>query len=580
MRGDWSGFRLLRRELGAPVAAHLAGAGALTLLAAFLATLAPLALKLLMDAAAPDAGAALRPEVWVVAYVCLLALVRMISEGRTLLFGAAEQALTRKLARGALLHALTLPAAYHSGKSTGEIQQVLENGIQGYRTLLQHALLTLGPGIVELVLMAGIVFFWLDGAFLAVFAAFAAAYTAVFAATAIGVVQSARKVSALRIEANAWLADGLMNQDAVRATSGAQTVCARYDRCLAGLQAAWFGLYRARLVAGILTALVMAGGLSAALLLSLEGIRAGDRTIGDLVLVHAAMLQVVRPLEMLAGALRDAGQAAAFAERLDDLLSEAPEIPPDDVRPQTEASPLPAAIRFENVSFAHPGGRTVIDGVSFEIPAGARAAIVGPSGGGKSTLLRLLLRFHEPREGRILVGGVPSTDIPLEEYRRRFAAILQEGGLFDASLAFNIGFPDEAAEEASLLSAARVSGLEPLLSALPDRLEARMGERGMRISGGERQRIILARAIRRGAGVLVADEPASALDPASRVHFRQVLFGEGIARTVVVISHVLTDVCGADIILVMDRGRLVEQGTHPRLLARGGVYARMWNQQG
>lgn len=579
MRGAWSGFRLLRRELRAPDAAYLAGAGALTLLAAFLAAFAPLALKLLMDAAAPDAGTALRPEVWVVAYVSVLTLVRMISEGRTLLFGAAEQALTRKLGRGALLHALTLPAAYHSGKSTGEIQQILENGIQGYRNLLQHALLTLGPGIVELVLMAAIVFLWLDGAFLAVFAAFAAAYTAVFVLTAHGVVQSARKVSAVRIEANAWLADGLMNQETVRATCGAQTVSARYDRRLARLQAAWSGLYRARLVAGVLTALVMAGGLSAALLLSLEGIRSGDRTVGDLVLVHAAMLQVVRPLEMLASALRDAGQAAAFAQRLDALLNEAPEMPPGALPLQTDASPFPAAVRFENVSFAHPGGRTVIAGVSFEIPAGATAAIVGPSGSGKSTLLRLLLRFHDPQEGRILVDGVPSTEIPLEDHRRRFAVVLQEGGLFDASLAFNIGFPDESAEEASLLSAARASGLEPLLSSLPDRLEARMGERGMRISGGERQRVVLARAIRRGAGVLVADEPASALDPASRAHVRQVLFGEGIARTVIVVSHVLTDVCGADMVLVMDGGRLVEQGTHASLLARGGLYARMWTQR-
>jgi len=579
MRGAWSGFRLLRRELEAPDVAYLASAGALTFLAAFLAALAPLALKLLMDAAAPGAGTAFRPEVWVVAYVSVLTLVRLISEGRTLLFGAAEQGLSRKLARGALLHALTLPAAYFSGKSTGEIQQVLENGIQGYRTLLQHALLTLVPGLVELFLMAGVILFWLDGAFLAVFSAFATAYTAVFVLTAHGVVQSARKVSAVRIEANALLADSLMHQETVRAACGAQTMSALYDRRLARLQTAWSGLYRARLLAGVLTTLVMACGLLAALLLSLEGIRSGDRTIGDLVLVHAAMLQVVRPLEMLAGALRDAGQAAAFAERLDDMLAEAPEMPPDDLPPRTGASPLPAAIRFENVCFAHPGGPAVIAGVSFEIPAGARAVIVGPSGSGKSTLLRLLLRFHEPQEGRILVDGVPSTEIPLADFRRRFAAVLQEGGLFDASLAFNIGFPDEAADEASLLSAARVSGLEALISALPDHLEARMGERGMRFSGGERQRVVLARTIRRGAGVLVADEPTSALDPASRAHFRQVLFGQGVARTVIVVSHVLADVCSADMVLVMDRGRLVEQGTHASLLAQGGLYARMWTHR-
>lgn len=581
MRSVLRAFRMLRGHARSGARRQLICIGLLTLTAAGLAALAPLALKFLMDAASQSegslAGGGSGPEVWVLAYAGAMAAGRLVSEVRSLVFGAAEQALARGLARGALLHALRLPADYYSGRSTGEIQQVLENGIQGYRMLLQHALLTLGPGLFELVLMAAIILAWLDIVFLAVFGAFAAAYGAVFVVTARSVVRAARRVSAARIKANAWLADGLMNQETVRAGCGAETVTARFDVRLAATETAWGGLYRARLYAGFLAALVMALGLGAALLLSLAGIRAGERTIGDLVLVHAAMLQTVRPLEMLAGALRDAGQATAFAERLDALLGEAPEaagggeaFPPDRAR-------LPVSVRFENVSFAHPGGQVVLDSVSFDIPAGAKAAIVGPSGSGKSTLLRLLLRFHEPQAGRILLNDVPYTDMAPDEVRRHIAAVLQDGGLFDASLAFNIAFPEDTADPGRLAELAQAAGLGPVLSGLPEGIAARIGERGMRLSGGERQRLVLARALGRRSGLLIADEPASALDPASRARIRDLLSGAARTRTVIVVSHILEDVCSADLILVMEAGRLVEQGTHTELLARGGLYARMWH---
>ena len=210
---------MLRAGLDGPVAAQLAGAAVLTCLAAGLAAFAPLALKFLMDAAASVADNP-GPEAWVLVYAGVLASGRLVAEIRSMVFGRAEQALMRGLAHGAFSHALRLPAGYYAGKSTGEIQQVLENGVQGYRILLQHALLTAAPGLLELVLVAGIILAWLDGMFLAVFAAFAAAYGAVFVLTARGVVRAARHLSSARNGANAWLADGLMNQETVRAFCG------------------------------------------------------------------------------------------------------------------------------------------------------------------------------------------------------------------------------------------------------------------------------------------------------------------------------------------------------------------------
>lgn len=582
MPGAWPCYKMLRGQMGPDTGGLFTGIAAASALAAGLAAFAPLAFKFLMDAAvrwqdgarSDTAG----PEVWALAYAGALALTRIVSEFRSLIFGAAEQKLVRGLGRGAFSHALRLPAEYHSGRSTGEIQQVLDNGVQGCRTLLQHALLTAGPGLIELAFMAAIILFWLDAVFFALFAAFAAAYGAAFALTARAVVGAAGRVSEARIDANAWLADGLMNQDVVRACCGSVVVTAEYDLRLARAQSAWAGLYRARLRAGLLTALVMAGGLSAALLIALAGVRAGDRSAGDVILIHAAMLQAARPLELLAGALRDAGQAVAFTERLASLLQQAPEAPESD-GPAPLQPGSPEAIRFENVSFAHPGGPKVIDDVSFEVPAGSKAAIVGPSGSGKSTLLRLILRFHEPQEGQILLGGIPSANDPPEAVRRRVTAILQEGGLFNASVAFNIAFPGEESDPERLAALASAAGLGPLLSSLPGGLEYPIGERGMRLSGGERQRLVLARALGRRTGILVADEPASALDPASRERVRRLLYGAGTDQTVIVVSHNLPDVCGADLLLVMYGGRLVEQGTHAELLSLGGIYAQMWQKR-
>jgi len=525
--------------------------------------------------AGPGIEAGVSPAFWLAAYVAAMLGARIAGETRGVMFGAAEQSILRKLSRSAFAHALALPMKQHLERTTGELIQTLENGLQGFRLVLQHALFTLLPGLVEIALIALLMLHFFEPAFLGVFALCAAGYGLVFTDGARRILRVSRDVSTARIRANGRLSDGLMNFETVKAYSGEARLAALYDEALADTQGRWRAVYRARFVNGVLVTLVFSAGLAATLWLAAGQVESGLMTTGDLVLINAWMLQVVRPLELLGYGLRDIGQGAAFIEKLQALLREPVEPGLAVLTLSPPPTNDPAAVCLESVSFGYDGGRRVLDNVSIRIEPGQWVALVGPSGSGKSTLIRLLMKFHEPLSGRILLGGQPLTEIPAGRLRQLVAFISQDAGLFNESLAFNVGFPALNAQQDRIQEVLERVGLGAVLLRSNDAPGARVGEGAACLSGGEKQRVAVARALMRTPRLVLADEPTSALDPASEAAVFRALKAGAAGATMVVATHRLAAVTDADMILVMSEGRVVEAGRHEALIAAGGVYAEM-----
>jgi len=575
----------LRAELDGTDLFNILTALGCVLTLSVLGALGPIALKLLIDSLSghvtpgPNEALGLVLAALLSAYVVAQALGRLAAEVRMFLFGAADQAIARKLGRKAFAHVMALPLSFHGQASTGALTQTVENGLQGFRLVMQHAFFTILPGVIEVAMMSLVIARILDIAFLAIFSACAFAYAIVFSVGARAVMQASRTISSARIEATALLADSLLNVETVKAFGGEGTVTNRYDAALAHAQSRWGTFYRARFKNGLLIALVFTAGLTATLWLAVIRVRSGSMSVGDLVLVNTYMLQVVRPMELLGAGIRDIGQGTAFAERLLDLLDE-----PLEADPVTGASPpmptaaLPA-IRFEDVSFAYQAQRPVLDTVSFSLPPGSTTAIVGPSGAGKSTLVRLLLRFHEPDSGRILIEGVPISAYAPADLRRLIAVVPQYTTLFNTSLASNIAFPDLDASAEDVEWAARLANLETLIAGLPDGFSTIVGERGLKLSGGEKQRVAIARAMLRRPKLLVADEATSALDSGTEASILRNIRAAAQGTTTLIIAHRLSTIRHADQIIVLDKGKVVESGRHDDLLQSNALYAALWSAQ-
>lgn len=575
----------IRPELGRAEIARLTAAFFCVVAASTLSALGPVALKVLIDTLSGEgppaqiSGLVLAPLLVLAAYVGAQAFGRLAGELRMLLFGAAEQSISRKLSRKLFAHVMALPMRFHLQRATGAIAQTLENGLQGYRLVMQHALFTILPGLIEIVIMAAILAHFFDWVFLAVFAACALGYGLVFTDGARKVLRASRALSAARIDANAQLADGLLNFETVKSFSGEDAVTRRYDDTLATTQGRWRAFYRARFANGAAIAVVFAAGLAAILWLAVTRVQAGAMTIGDFVLVNTYMLQIVRPLELLGFGIRDIGQGAAYIERMLDLLDEDPEPKARGTGTPDAGGDGPARIVFENVTFSYNEGRTVLDDLSFAIEPGSVTALVGSSGGGKSSIVRLILRFYEPDAGRILFDGVPLTDYPAADLRRLIAVVPQDTSLFNASLAFNIGFPDYESAREDVERAARLASLDTLVQKLPEGFDTIVGERGLKLSGGEKQRVAIARASLKQPRLFIADEATSSLDSRTEAEIVDNLATAARGITTLIIAHRLSTIVKADDIIVLDNGRIAERGRHGDLLARDGLYASLWRAQ-
>jgi len=473
-------------------------------------------------------------------------------------------------------HLMQLPLRFHLGRQTGAVGQTLEQGLQGYRMILYHLVFTLLPVTAQL----GTVVLVLAGlarpAFLGLFCAAVACYALVFAYGAATISRAARSASAAHVAAHAAITDGILNYETVKLFTAEAVVQARVGEALSRTEAEWTAFYRRYTWSGLRAATVFSIFLAATVLCAAREVEARRMTVGDFVLINTYMLQIIGPVEMLGYAMQAFSQGIAMMERMMALLRETQE---PQYRRHSAHPSGPGALEFQGVSLSYRVGRSVLRGMSLDVPAGRTLGVVGASGSGKSTLVRLLVRLLEPDGGRILLDGVPIAELPLATLRQAIAVVPQDTVLFDDTIAYNIAFGRSGASRQEVEHAAMLAHLHEFILSLPDGYETRVGERGVRLSGGERQRVAIARAALKRPRVFVFDEATSSLD----THTEREILGNlrEIARatTTLVIAHRLSTVADAHEIAVLDSGTVVERGTHEELLVRGGHYAALWAAQ-
>lgn len=546
----------------------------------FTASLAPLALKGLVDRlSAPSTApiSAMMIAAPVAFYVGALGLQRLFEQAQTYLYARAEQRIVRTFAADAYAHILALPLAVHLERRSGALAQALSQGVLGLRLIATHFVLTIAPVIVQLVVAGAVLATILNMTLGLLLLGSLVFYCVVFAIGVARLSAPIDRVSSSQVDAGGLASDGLMNVEAIKAYTAERRFAGRYDMMLGATEQGWSEFAWRRLENGAAIAVVFGLSFSAILWVAGRNTAIGHMTIGAFVLINAYVLQLVRPVEMLGFAIRDIGQGLAYLKEIASILAAAPEQSPNTDK-GGPPSPHPAELRFEDVTFGY-GDRKTIDGVTFTAAPGTTIGIVGPSGAGKSSLMRLALRFYEPWAGTILFDGVPLGSLPLPALRKQIALVSQDTILFHDTIAENIRFAVDEAGDEDVVGAADRAHLSALLADLPEGLDTLVGERGLKLSGGEKQRVSIARAVLKQARLVILDEATAALDPATERAIWTAMRGLSQGTTTLVVTHRLNAVVGADQILVLDHGRIVERGTHSELLGVGGLYAKLWQSQ-
>jgi ATP-binding cassette subfamily B protein len=567
--------RLLHGEVTPFVALRLTEVLLLVLFGAAMNALAPLALKWIIDGLSGQGHIPFASGVLVGLYAASQWLGRSSAELRALRYARAERRMLRTLNERLFAHVLCLPLRYHLTRQTGAVSQIIENGLEGVRLILHHLVFTVLPVCAELLLAAYVLHRLHQPVFLGLFCGAALCYAVLFGHSARRIGDSARDAAETRVAAGAVMTDGLLNFETVKAFGAEPLVTGKAGEALARSEAAWVQFYRGYARNGLAVAVVFAVFLAATLTYALHAVRAGTLTVGGFVLVNTYMLQLVRPAEMLGFAVQGFAQGTALLEKAMALLAVVPE-------PVTGVS-LPVAltgtIEFDRVTLRYASERAALEALCFTVAAGSTLGIVGQSGSGKSSIVRLLLRLIEPERGEIRLGGLALNRIAPRALRSAIAVVPQDVVLFDDSIEFNIAVAKPRASREEVRQAARIAQLEEFVAGLPDGYDTVVGERGVRISGGERQRIAIARAALRRPLVYVLDEATAALDSRTEQAVLARLQAMAGSATLVLIAHRLASVMHAECILVLHDGRVVECGRHEALLQVGGRYAALWAAQ-
>ena len=559
------------------------------LLAAKLITLAvPFSFKWATDALTGANTAPVQADnwhLWVIAppllltasYGAMRILMAVLTQWRDGIFARVAMHAVRKLATITFIHMHELSLRFHLERKTGGLTRVLERGREGIEVIVRMVILQLIPTIVEVSLLMAVLLWQFDWRYVVatlITVAFYMYYTYIATEWRIGI---RRKMNDSDTEANTKAIDSLLNYETVKYFGAEAREARRYDKSVERYEEASVRTYTSLAVLNTGQAVIFTLGLTATMLMCAIGVRNGTNTVGDFVLVNAMMIQLYQPLNFMGMVYREIKQAIIDIEKMFGVLGREAEI-----KDATDAQPLVVSagtVRFEDVRFAYEPTRPILKGISFEVPAGKTVAIVGPSGAGKSTISRLLFRLYDVSGGKILIDGQDIREVTQGSLRASIGMVPQDTVLFNDTIRYNIRYGRWDASDAEVEEAARLAQIDHFIRLAPKGYETQVGERGLKLSGGEKQRVAIARTVLKAPPILVLDEATSALDTHTEHEIQGALDRVAKNRTSLVIAHRLSTIVGADEIIVLDQGRIAERGTHAKLLAQAGLYASMWNRQ-
>ncbi|UKV16886.1 ABC transporter ATP-binding protein/permease [Thalassospiraceae bacterium SW-3-3] len=517
------------------------------------------------------------PVGMIVAYGLVRVLSSAFGELRDAVFAKVAQRAIRTSALGVFEHLHALSLRFHLDRQMGGLSRAIERGVKGIEFLLSFMLFNILPTLLEIFMVSGILWVLYDFWFALITFVTIVIYIAFTLIVTEWRMKFRREMNQRDDEANTKAIDSLINYETVKYFNNEDHESRRYDNALRGYETAAVKSQESLSKLNIGQGAIIAVGLVLNMLLAAKGVQDGNMTVGDFVLVNTYLLQLYMPLNFLGFVYRQIKQSLTDMERMFSLLDVEKEVEDKIGAPALACGE--AAIRFEDVKFAYNPDRQILKGVSFDVPAGKTVAVVGPSGAGKSTLTRLMFRFYDVSSGRITIDGQDIRDVSQTSLRRSIGIVPQDTVLFNDTIAYNIAYGRPGADEEEITNAAKLASIDGFIAALPQGFKTMVGERGLKLSGGEKQRVSIARMLLKRPKVMIFDEATSALDTRTEKDIQQALRDVSRGHTTLVIAHRLSTVIDADEIIVLRDGQVAERGRHQDLLAQDGLYAEMWAQQ-
>ena len=556
-------------------------------LAKFVTVLVPYTYKWLTDALTGELAAdgisqllpayLLVPLMLVIAYGVSRLLMVGFNELRNALFAKVVQHAVRQLANETFNHIHRLSLRFHLQRRTGGLSRIIERGTKGIEIIIRFLILTAVPTILEFALMIGVIWYQFDWTYSAIVVAVVVAFILFTKVASDWRIAIRRAMNDSDTDANTKSVDAMLNYETVKYFNNEPMEARRFDKAMAKYERAATQTFTSLAWLNFGQTLIFTVGLVVCMVLSARAVQAGTQTLGDFVMINALLLQLWQPMNFLGFVYREIKQGLVDLETMFGLLGQNPEIidSPDAQPLRVEGG----AIRFEDVHFAYDPDRQILKGLSFEVAAGKRVALVGPSGAGKSTISRLLYRFYDVTSGSIAIDGQNLKDVTQTSLRQQIGMVPQDTVLFNDTIAYNIryGRPDASYED--VREAARMAQIGDFISQLPEGYETQVGERGLKLSGGEKQRVAVARTLLKAPPIHILDEATSALDTQTEQEIQTALELVSRDRTTLVIAHRLSTIIDADEIIVLRAGEIAERGTHQGLLDQKGLYATMWERQ-